>query len=102
MFGDNSQELCEFTKWIAATTASVFHTRYCTLMTAMAEKINLTLREMEVLDLLTLGKNNPEIAIILNISKHTVNSYVKNLFMKFGTTDRVSTAVKAYQLEVEI
>lgn len=82
-------------KWIAAATANVFHTRYCTLKNNMAKAISLTAREMEVLELIVMGKTNPDIATILGISKHTVNSYVKNLFMKFSTTDRVSTVVKA-------
>lgn len=101
-----ARDMCEapdeLTKWIATSIASIFHTRYCKLTNDMAQKINLTLREMEVLDALIMGKTNPEIALMLNISKHTVNGYTKNLFMKFGTTDRVSTVMKALTHDVQI
>jgi len=89
-------------KWITYSTANVFHIRYCLLTNKMADKINLTIREMEVLELIFMGKTNPEIATILSISKHTVNSYTKTLFLKFGTTDRVSTVIKAMTQEVGV
>ena len=89
-------------KWIAACSASVFHTRYCMLKNKVAKTINLTVREMEVLELVVMGKTNPEIATILDISKFTVNSYMKNMFLKFGTTDRVSTVVAALTHEVVV
>ena len=89
-------------KWIATCSATVFHTRYCILKNKVAKTINLTVREMEVLELVVMGKTNPQIATILDISKFTVNSYMKNMFLKFGTTDRVSTVLAALTHEVVV
>lgn len=66
------------------------------------QAISLTRRERELLDLLVLGKSNVEIARLLGISPHTVNSYLRQLFLKLGTTDRVSTAIRSLSLGVII
>lgn len=72
------------------------HVTYCKLQMAMMIKVELTKREMDVLHLIITGKTNREIGEQLGISTNTVNSYLKNLFMKMNTNDRVSTAIKAY------
>ena len=59
------------------------------------ENISLGEREREVLRLLTLGKNNNEIADALYVSVHTVKSQVSTLLQKLSVTDRVQAAVKA-------
>ena len=61
----------------------------------LQSQVKLTNRESEVLELMTYGKTNPEIGVILNISANTVSSYVKQIYLKLGTTDRVTTALKA-------
>lgn len=61
-------------------------------------KISLTQRERDVLDLLVIGKSNSVIADILGISPYTVNGYMRRLFLKLGTSDRVSTALRAIAL----
>lgn len=99
-FGDSSHKPTDFRKWISSSTANVFHTRYCKLTNSVAQKVNLTVREMEVLELVVMGKTNREIALILEISVHTVNTYMKSLFLKFGTTDRVSTVLNALTHDV--
>lgn len=53
----------------------------------------LTPREKEVAELLTAGYNNEEIATKLNCSVRTIKSYVASLFVKFGTRDRLQTAL---------
>lgn len=92
----------DLNKWVVVSSTSVFHTRYCMLKNKVAKTINLTVREMEVLELVVMGKTNPQIAAILDISKYTVNSYMKNMFLKFGTTDRVSTVIAALTHEVVV
>lgn len=101
-FGDTPHTPSDFHKWVSFSTATVFHTRYCTLANDVAQKINLTLREMDVLELVVMGRTNPQIAAALGISKHTVNSYMKTLFLKFGTADRVSTVIKALTHDVVV
>lgn len=55
----------------------------------------LTQREREVLTLLALGKNNPEIADDLFISVNTVTRHITNIFAKTSTRNRVEAAVYA-------
>ena len=49
---------------------------------------NLTPREEEVAKLLLYGENTKQIAIKLNISTHTVNFHIKNLYKKLGINSR--------------
>ncbi len=62
--------------------------------------VKLTPREKEILEALVLGQSNSEIAAILKISVHTVNGYLRQLFLKLGTKDRVSTAIRGLALGV--
>jgi len=55
----------------------------------------LTQREREVLRLVAMGKNNPEIAGELFISINTVTRHISNIFAKTSTTNRVQAAVYA-------
>ena len=57
----------------------------------------LTQREREVLRLVALGKNNPEIAGELFISINTVTRHITNIFAKTSTSNRVQAAVYAAQ-----
>jgi DNA-binding NarL/FixJ family response regulator len=55
----------------------------------------LTQRELEVLQLLTRGRSNKEIASTLFISEDTVKSHLKTLFTKLGVQDRTEAAIAA-------
>jgi DNA-binding CsgD family transcriptional regulator len=48
----------------------------------------LTDREREVLDLLSKGFTNPEIAGLLGISEHTVKFHTSSLYVKLGVANR--------------
>lgn len=54
----------------------------------------LTQREREVLQLITEGKGNKEIADLLYISTETVKSHVKNIFKKLGVKNRVQATAE--------
>lgn len=60
-----------------------------------AETFNLTEREIDVLKLLSEGKNNSEISEGLHISLNTVKTHLKNIFMKLEVEDRTAAALKA-------
>jgi len=45
-------------------------------------------RELEILHLITVGKTNPEISSILNISEFTVKNHMKRIFKKINVTNR--------------
>jgi DNA-binding NarL/FixJ family response regulator len=55
----------------------------------------LTAREVEILDLIAQGLDNPEIARRLSISSKTVRNHVSNIFNKLQVTDRVQAAIRA-------
>ena len=52
----------------------------------------LTKREYEVLNLLSLGYSNSDIARILVISDHTVNDYTKKIYRKLDVHNRHAAA----------
>lgn len=55
----------------------------------------LTKREIEVLELLSEGLLNKEIAYKLDISEKTVKNHISNIFKKIGVSDRTQAAVYA-------
>lgn len=55
----------------------------------------LTVREEEVLRLVTTGLSNKEIAALLFISDGTVKSHVEHILRKLGVSDRAQAAVWA-------
>jgi two-component system NarL family response regulator len=55
----------------------------------------LTVRELDVLNLVYLGKANKAIAIELNISEGTVRTHVTNLMDKLGACSRTEAAMLA-------
>ena len=60
--------------------------------------IRLTPREVEVLQALALGKQNKQLAPLLNISESTFKTYLRNIYEKL----RVQTRVQAVRRGVEL
>ena len=61
------------------------------------EKINLTKRELEVLQLTSKGFSNKEIAGILGISKSTVRTHLEHIYQKMDVTNRVEAITEGYK-----
>ena len=57
--------------------------------------LTLTIREKSVLQLLTVGKADKEIAVILDISDRTVGKHVENILSKMGVSSRLEAGVRA-------
>ncbi|MBN1936924.1 MAG: protein kinase [Anaerolineae bacterium] len=57
--------------------------------------IELTPREMEIVELLVEGLSNKEIARILSISPRTVNFHLDNIYSKLGVNSRTEAAIYA-------
>jgi DNA-binding CsgD family transcriptional regulator len=53
----------------------------------------LTPSEQKVADMVATGRSNAEIARMLGISRHTVESHLKHVFAKLGITSRLKLAV---------
>jgi DNA-binding NarL/FixJ family response regulator len=60
--------------------------------------VRLSPREREVLQLLTRGRTNREIAGNLTLSVSTVKIHVVHILAKLGVSDRTQAAVRAIEL----
>ena len=67
---------------------------------AELKKLNLSNREYEVLQLLTKGYSNAEIAEHLFLSLSTVKTHVSNLFVKMDVKSRTQAIEKAKRLKI--
>ena len=63
-------------------------------------EVPLTQRESEVLNQLSLGLTNKEIAAALHISYETVKEHVQHILRKIGVSDRTQAAVWAVRKEL--
>lgn len=57
-------------------------------------KYNVTRREAEIADLITLGKTNVQICSQLFISENTLKTHLKQLFVKLSVKNRNELAFK--------
>jgi DNA-binding CsgD family transcriptional regulator len=64
------------------------------------KKLGLTSREYEILELLTKGCSNAEIAGSLFLSLSTVKTHVSNLFVKMDVKSRTQAIEKAKRLKI--
>jgi NarL family two-component system response regulator LiaR len=71
-----------------------------TINDAELRKLNLTNREYEVLQLLTRGCSNAEIAATLFLSLSTVKTHVSNLFVKMDVKSRTQAVEKSKRLKI--
>lgn len=64
----------------------------------IADSIKMTKRECEIIELISAGFANKEIAYKLNISIYTVKSHVHNILEKMALNTRVQIAVKSQNI----
>ena len=101
-FGRHKREFDLIMPHQLQSLAQRLHVRYCLLVKGLQKQVKLTNRESEVLELISFGKTNPEIAQILNISPNTVAGYVKRIFLKLESNDRVTAAMRAQSIKLAI
>ena len=65
------------------------------IVQALAQGLQLTLREAEVLYWVVRGKISRDIADILGTSPRTINKHLEHVFMKLGVETRTAAAAKA-------
>jgi len=71
------------------------HLRYCRILrNNMPPPAVLSDRERELLYWVAQGKSNSVIADIMGVSPHTVDAYMRRVFLKMGATDRITAAVR--------
>jgi len=68
----------------------------------MKNLTSLTPRELEILQLVIIGKTNKAIACELCISEKTVEFHLDNIYTKIGVRTRVLAGVWAFQHGLEI
>jgi DNA-binding NarL/FixJ family response regulator len=60
-------------------------------------RVDLTAREVEVLQLVAKGLRNTEVARVIGRTAGTVKVHLKNIFTKLGTEDRTEAVTVALQ-----
>ncbi|WP_158269890.1 helix-turn-helix transcriptional regulator [Litoreibacter ponti] len=71
------------------------HLRYCSLVPRAIEGGQLSPREAQVLELVAIGRSNGEVAAALGVSRSTVDTLMKRIFVKLDVDDRTTAAIKA-------
>lgn len=64
------------------------------------DKLNLSDREYEILQLLAKGYSNADIATQLFLSVSTIKTHVSNLYIKMDVKRRTQAIVKAKELKI--
>ncbi|MDF2188349.1 response regulator transcription factor [Paraflavitalea sp. CAU 1676] len=76
------------------------NTEQATVNETELKKLNLSAREYEVLQLLTKGHSNAEIASHLYLSVSTIKTHVSNLFVKMDVKSRTQAIEKSKRLKI--
>jgi LuxR family transcriptional regulator len=85
--------------WLNNTFKSVY--TEIVLPNALKETyLALTSRETEILKWCADGKTSDEIAIILNLTKRTIDFHTANAIKKLNVTNKTAAAVRALQLNI--
>ena len=64
----------------------------------LLHEVSLTERETEVLLRVAKGYTLPEIGVQLNLSRHTIADYVKQIYRKLNVSSRAEAALEAQRL----
>lgn len=75
------------------------HLAYCRLLLRdLPNGTNLSAREREILRWVARGRTNSQIAEVLQLSRNTVETYIRRCFEKLDVNDRVSAALRGIAL----
>lgn len=67
--------------------------------TTSTPEIRLTARELDVMELMSTGMANAEIALRLSVSESTIKSHVKHVFRKLGARNRAGAIARFGKLQ---
>ncbi len=79
---------------LAAQFYVAFKRLYARPLSTSEIPVSLTPKETEILSWVAAGKTDDEIAVILGISRNTVDSHMRHVFRKLEAGNRVSAVVK--------
>jgi len=66
------------------------------MLQRLAAREHLTPRELDVLAAMRRGLSNKEISTALDLSEHTIKTYVKGIFAKFKVADRAGAVAAGF------
>ena len=78
--------------------AQTGHVRISHLIDEDLQPQTLSSRETEVLTWMARGKTAQDIGVILSLSPETIRTYIKRLYEKMGTNDRIGAVVRGLKL----
>lgn len=87
-------------KEVYVTTSDPGTSRDVVLNTSLISQLELSKRELEILDLMAQGHSNQEIATKLFVSLSTVKTHNQNLFVKLDVKRRTQAIEKAKRLNL--
>ena len=64
------------------------------------DRPSLTPQQLKVLALIAQGMDNAAIASALSVSRNTVKTHVREIFLKLGVSDRTQAAIRALRLGI--
>ena len=85
-----------FDPTVAPRVLAAYRSRVAPGLRSARRLDQLTAREHDVLQLLSRGNTNSEVAATLHISEATVKTHVGSIFMKLGVRDRAAAIVYAF------
>lgn len=92
---------CSYDRLRDAVLACSYHVAEFNISSELSNYYNeLTEREMECLSWISLGKTSDEIALIIGISRNTVNNYITSIMNKTSTKSRAEAVAEAVRSEL--
>ena len=85
----NAIERCMSGEKVTLSSSNKFTQKSIKNTETSIKKIILTVREREILKLISEERKNTDIALALDISKRTVETHKKNMILKLGVTNTV-------------
>lgn len=99
LFSENAN--CSYDRLNDAALACSYYMSDFNLSTSLSSFYSeLTEREMECLSWISLGKTSDEIALIIGISRNTVNNYITSIMNKTATKSRAEAVAEAVRSEL--
>ena len=93
--GAEPDQVCESIREVYAGKSSLPRDVAAKLADSMAQRLNFTQRELQILKQMALGKSNKEIGQVLYISEFTVKNHVRAILKKLdaiGRTEAIAIA----------
>ena len=95
---DHPPKLTKAQLQVVQSICSIGHLRYCNMLEDEQRAIGLSVREIETMRLMTMGRTVPEIAAEMGIKDNTVQTNIRRAYEKLGVSDKVSASLRCVSL----